>query len=80
VVTLPQPETRLRWDDPERVTTMTRRFAPAICLALPARARITYRDGRYTSPSGVIRLCEDGTRNEVVATADPNGLLRPAPT
>lgn len=73
VVPLPQPETRLRLDDPERVSMKARRFAPARCLALPARARITYEDGRYQSPSGVVRLCEDGTRIAVDETDDLSG-------
>lgn len=68
VVALPQPETRLRMDDPERIRLMARRFAPASCLALPARARITWKDGEYRSPSGVIRLFADGTRAPVSAT------------
>lgn len=73
VVPLPQPETRLRMDDPERVSVMARRFAPATCLALPARARITWKDGAYESPSGVLRLFADGTRDAVGSTDDLTG-------
>ena len=60
VVPLPQPETRLRLDDPDRVSGMARRFAPALCLALPARARLTRRDDRWEQASGVVRLLLDG--------------------
>jgi hypothetical protein len=70
VVPLPQPETRLRMNDPERVSVMARRFAPARCLALPARARITWRDGAFESPSSVIRLFCDGSRQPVSPTDD----------
>ena len=43
VVALPQPETRLRLHDGERVSLLARRFAPAACLALPATlARVTH--------------------------------------
>jgi hypothetical protein len=38
MVPLPQPETRLRINDRERISVLVRRFAPASCLALPARA------------------------------------------
>jgi len=61
VVVLPHPETRLRLDDTERVAVMARRFAPALCLAMPARSRVTYREGRFENACSVIRLCEDGS-------------------
>lgn len=61
VVVLPQPETRLRLDDPERVTVLARRASPALALAFPARSHVTFRDGRFENASGVIQLKEDGT-------------------
>ncbi len=61
VVPLPQPETRLRLDDPERVGVLARRFAPALCLTLPARAHVTFEDPRLVRPSEVSRLSPDGT-------------------
>lgn len=70
VVVLPHPETRLRLDDPERVGVMARRFAPAVCLAMPAGARIGRTEGRFFGPSRVIRLHEDGTRSPVDRTDD----------
>lgn len=60
VVPLPQPETRLRLEDPERVSLLARRFGPARCLAFPARAHVTLKDGAWYEPSAVLRLLEDG--------------------
>jgi len=59
-VVLPQPEDRLKLDDTERVQVMSRRFAPAVCLAMPARSRITWTRGRFTSAHDVIGLMPDG--------------------
>ena len=61
VVPLPQPETRLKLDDPERVAVLVRRFAPALCLALPSRARVTWQEGNWSDAHGAIRLQTDGT-------------------
>lgn len=67
VVPLPQPETRLRLHDPERVSVLARRFAPARCLAFPARAHVTWTrpgsptgPGVFARPSEVLVLAEDG--------------------
>ncbi len=60
VVVLPEPEERLRLDSRDRVQLLVRRFAPAMCLALPARSRITWRAGRFSSPDAVLRLRSDG--------------------
>ncbi len=60
VVALPQPETRLRLQDPERVSVLARRFPAARCLALPARAHVTWHEGRFERPSGVLQLLQDG--------------------
>lgn len=60
VVVLPQPETRLRLNDPERVSVLARRFAPARCLAFPARAHLTVQGGALERPSDVLWLREDG--------------------
>jgi hypothetical protein len=59
-VVLPQPEDRLRLDDASRVQVLARRFAPDICLAFPAKSRITWRARRFTSVHGVIGLMQDG--------------------
>ena len=60
-VVLPQPEERLKLDDVERVKVMARRFAPAVCLAMPARSRITWAQKRFGSVHGVLGLMNDGT-------------------
>jgi hypothetical protein len=60
VVALPQPETRLRLQDPERVSLLARRFAPAACLALPAGTHAILRDGQLVAASGVSHLLPEG--------------------
>ncbi len=60
LVALPQPETRLRLDDRERVQRLVQRFAPARSLAFPARAWVIWRDGRYEQAHEVIELGADG--------------------
>jgi hypothetical protein len=40
VVVLPQPEFRLKLGDRQRLKVMVRRFAPATCIAMPARSRM----------------------------------------
>jgi hypothetical protein len=39
---------------------MARRFAPATCLAMPARSRVTWLKRGPANPHGVIGLREDG--------------------
>lgn len=60
-VVLPHPETRLRLNDPERVSVLARRFSPANCLAFPDGAHVTVRGSSVERPTGVMRLCEDGS-------------------
>ena len=60
VVALPEPERRLRLDDPERLSLLARRFAPALCLGLPARACVAVRGGRPEAAHGVIAVRTDG--------------------
>ena len=59
-VVLPQPEQRLRLDRKHCVQSMVRRFAPAICLALPARSTVVWRAGDFVSSDGAIELRKDG--------------------
>lgn len=66
IVALPQPEMRLRTDDPERVSVMARRFAPALCVALPSRGHVVVRKGRIESASGATVLSEDGSTRGAV--------------
>jgi hypothetical protein len=61
VVVLPQPETRLRMHDPERVSLLARRFDPATCLALPQGAHVIMQDGKFGRSADVIRLLPDGS-------------------
>lgn len=63
VVVLPQTETRLALDDKERISVLARRFAPAHCLGFPARAHVTWKDGKLERPSRVTRLNLDGTHD-----------------
>lgn len=60
VVALPQPEQRLRFDDTERMKVLARRFAPARCLSLPARSRVTFRRGAPVSAVGVALVTDEG--------------------
>ena len=61
VVALPQPEQRLQLDRSERVEILARRFAPAICLALPSGSSVVYRQDRFVRSDGAIELREDGS-------------------
>ena len=60
VVVLPDPEHRLDLKRKERVRTLVSRFAPARCLSMPARSRLTFRGKRLGSPVGVMELGADG--------------------
>jgi len=60
VVCLPQPEFRLRLDDRERIQVMARRFAPATCLAMPARSRVTWLKRGPKNAHGILALRDDG--------------------
>lgn len=61
VVVLPQPEIRLRLDDRERIQVMVRRFAPSVCVPMPARSRVTWLADGPKSAHGVLALRDDGT-------------------
>ncbi len=67
VVVLPQPEQRLQLGQRDRVQSLVRRFAPALSLAFPARSRVTWRAGKFSSPEGVIELCADGSNRPFAA-------------
>ena len=58
VVALPAPEQRLHLDQRDRVAEMVHRFAPAACIALPARSHVTWVSGRAGDSFEVIRLAE----------------------
>ena len=65
VVALPQPEQRLKLDSAERVRILAQRFAPALCLALPSRSSVVFRDGSFQRPDGVFELREDGSHGAI---------------
>ncbi len=60
VVVMPQAEERLLLDAKDRVQMTARRFEPDLCLALPARSRVTWKKGKLTQAVGAIQLCADG--------------------
>lgn len=66
-VVLPEPERRLDLKVGPRVAVMARRFAPARCLAFPARAFAIFEGGRCTETDGVVELQADGTTGPFVA-------------
>ncbi len=61
VVALPQPEFRLALDDRERMRLLARRFAPAQCVVLPARSRVTWRKTGPSALRGAFAIREDGS-------------------
>ena len=65
LVALPHASRRLRLDDPVRVGLFARRFGPALCAALDARARIDWNGTLWRAEPGTQRLREDGQLVEV---------------
>jgi len=65
VVALPDPETRLLLEDRARMSFMARRFAPSLCMALPAGARVTRGDGLWQGAHGILVLRPDGTHGSL---------------
>ncbi len=63
VVVLPQPEFRLKLGDRQRLKVMVRRFAPATCIAMPARSRVTWLRTGPTAPHGAFAIRDDGTHS-----------------
>lgn len=63
VVVLPQPEFRLKLGDRQRLKVMVRRFAPATCIAMPARSRVTWLRSGPTAPYGAFAIRDDGTHS-----------------
>jgi hypothetical protein len=61
VVVLPQPEFRLKLGDRPRLKVLARRFAPAACIAMPARSRVTWLRSGPTSVHGAFAIRGDGT-------------------
>lgn len=67
VVALPHADRRLALGDATRVALFARRFAPARCFALPARARVDWKDGRWSGEPGTRELKVTGELAEVGA-------------
>jgi hypothetical protein len=66
VVVLPQPEFRLRTDDRDRVQVLARRFDPSLCVAMPSRSRMEWKNGKPENASGgVFQLREDGLPHSI---------------
>jgi hypothetical protein len=63
VIVLPQPEMRLRLGDRQRLKVMVRRFAPATCIAMPGRSRVTWLRTGPTDPHGAFAIRDDGTHS-----------------
>jgi hypothetical protein len=60
-VLFPQPEFRLKMHERERIQVMVRRFSPSMCLAMPARSRVTWSAAGPRNAHGVISMKEDGS-------------------
>lgn len=73
-VILPDPRTRLRLDDRERVSELAQRFAPAACLGMPPGSSLTLVDGAVTASSRLLRLHASGIVSE---DSDGQPLLTP---
>lgn len=59
LVALPHASSRLNLDDPQRVSLLARRFAPALCLALDDGCAATLGEG-WTANGPTCRLTTDG--------------------
>lgn len=59
-VILPEPERRLDLREGARVSVLAKRFAPARCLAFPARAFLVWNGSAFSDASGVMLLRSDG--------------------
>ncbi|MBX3188608.1 MAG: hypothetical protein KF819_16445 [Labilithrix sp.] len=61
VVAFPQPELRLALGDRDRLRLLARRFAPAKCVALPSRSRVTWKKAGPSALRGAFAIREDGS-------------------
>ncbi|MBD3868706.1 MAG: Type 1 glutamine amidotransferase-like domain-containing protein [Acidobacteria bacterium] len=61
IVPLPRASTRLRLNDPVRVSILAGRFRDQACIALDPGSRVTFSDGRRLAGQGTRRLHPDGT-------------------
>jgi len=68
VVPLPHASRRLRLDDPLRVSLLSRRFAPAVCVPLDAGSRIDRQDDRWIPQAGTRVLGRRGALRKMVTS------------
>jgi hypothetical protein len=68
VVPLPHASRRLRLDDPLRVSLLSRRFSPAICVPLDAGSRIDHQGDRWIPQAGTRVLGRRGTLRNMVTS------------
>lgn len=64
IVVLPHASTRLRLDDPVRVSTLARRVSPSIAVALDPGSRIDAENGRWRPAPGTRALLPSGEVRE----------------
>ncbi len=74
VVVLPQPEFRLRLGDRQRLKLLARRFAPAACIVMPARSRVTWLRTGPTALHDAFAIRGDGTH--AFEAPPPSGAMR----
>ena len=68
VVPLPHASRRLRLDDPPRVSLLSRRFSPALCVPLDAGSRIDWDENRWIPQAGTRVLGRRGALRRLVAS------------
>ena len=65
LVALPHARTRLKLDDPVRVSLFARRFAPATCVVLDAGARLDWDGREWTAGADTPRLERRAARRPI---------------
>jgi hypothetical protein len=75
----PQPVKRPKHDNPVRVSVLARRIAPARCIALPARTRVTYRGDALARVVGAEELYADGSHAPLLAPGQSAPEYPPPP-
>jgi hypothetical protein len=68
VVALPHASRRLRLDDPLRVSILSRRFAPSLCVPFDAGARLDWDGQNWIPSSGTRVLGRRGALGRMVTT------------
>jgi hypothetical protein len=60
VLPFPHARRRLRVEDPVRVASLARRFAPNACVAMDEGAQLHYRNSQWSAREGTLRLSSSG--------------------